>query len=254
MFLFKLLSVLLFSLFYFILSFAATSEDLGFEYNGFRNAQNLSCNGMVDITPGGLLRLTNTNSKHQLGHCFYSGPVQFSSNSSSSANMGNTTSVVSFSTSFVFAIVSESDVSGQGLAFVIAPQRGLPGALANQYLGLFNDSNNGNPENHVFAVELDTIKNVEYDIDDNHVGININGLKSVQAESAKYYADNNAGYKNLSLNSGQAMQVWVEYDGSQKQVNVTIAPFKDGALRLMAWLKSSISLAFLNFQSLKKKQ
>ncbi|KAI3937409.1 hypothetical protein MKW92_051025 [Papaver armeniacum] len=226
MFFFKLLSVSLFFFFIFILCFAATSEDLGFDYNGFRNAQNLSLNGTADITPGGLLRLTNTNSKNQLGHCFYSDSVQFNSNSSSSANMGNSTSIISFSTTFVFAIVSDNDVSGQGLAFVIAPQRGLPGALANQYLGLFNDSNNGKPENHVFAVELDTIKNVEYDMDNNHVGIDINGLKSVQAESAKYYTDKDGGYKNLTLKSGEAMQVWVEYDGSQKQVNVTIAPFK----------------------------
>ncbi|KAI3954638.1 hypothetical protein MKW98_019769 [Papaver atlanticum] len=204
----------------------ATSEDLGFDYNGFRNAQNLSLNGTADITPSGLLRLTTTGAKHQVGHCFYSDSVQFKSNSSSSANMGNSTSIISFSTTFVFAIVSESDVSGQGLAFVIAPQRGLPGSLANQYLGLFNESNNGKPENHVFAVELDTINNIEYDIDNNHVGININSLKSVQAKSAKYYTDKDGGYKNLTLKSGEAMQVWVEYDGSQKQVNVTIAPFK----------------------------
>ncbi|KAI3861865.1 hypothetical protein MKX03_001721 [Papaver bracteatum] len=245
MFLFKLLSVSL--LFFFILSFSATSEDLGFEYSGFRNAQNLSLSGMADATPGGLLRLTNTDSKHQLGHCFYSGPVQFSSNSSSSANIGNTTSVVSFSTTFVFAIVSESKVSGQGIAFVIAPQRGLPGALANQYLGLFNDSSNGKPENHVFAVELDTIKNVEYDIDDNHVGIDINGLKSVRAESAKYYTDKNGGYKNLSLISGQAMQVWVEYDGLQKQVNVTIAPImvRKPDVPLLS-LSQDLSTIFLN--------
>ncbi|KAI3861873.1 hypothetical protein MKX03_001729 [Papaver bracteatum] len=223
---FKLLSVSLFFSLFFILCFAATSEDLGFDYNGFRNAQNLILNGTADITPSGLLRLTTTGSKHQVGHCFYSDSVQFNSNSSSSANMGNTTSVVSFSTTFIFAIVSKSNVSGQGLAFVIAPQRGLPGSLPNQYLGLFNDTNNGKSENHVFAVELDTINNIEYDIDNNHVGININSLKSVQAESAKYYSDKDGGYKNLTLISGEAMQVWVEYDGAQKQVNVTIAPFK----------------------------
>ncbi|KAI3977062.1 hypothetical protein MKX01_029930 [Papaver californicum] len=225
MFLFKLLSVFLF--FFFISSYSATSEDLGFGYNGFRNAQNLSLNGTADVTPGGLLRLTDTDSKHQVGHCFYSGPVQFYSNSSSSANMVNSTpTIVSFSTTFVFAIVSENYASGQGLAFVIAPKIGLPGALPNQFLGLFSDSNNGNPANHVFAVELDTIRNIEYDIDNNHVGIDINSLKSVRAESAKYYTDKNGGYKNLSLTSGQAMQVWVEYDGSQKQLNVTIAPIK----------------------------
>ncbi|XP_026411953.1 L-type lectin-domain containing receptor kinase IV.1-like [Papaver somniferum] len=229
MFFFKLLSVSLFFFFFFffIFFFSATSEDLGFDYNGFRNAQNLSLNDTADITPGGLLRLTNTDSNHQIGHCFYSDPVQFYSNSSPAANMGNTTPIFSFSTSFVFAIVSESNINGQGLAFVIAPHRGLPGALPNQFLGLFNDSNNGKYENHVFAVELDTINNIEYDMDNNHVGIDVNGLKSVKAESAKYYNDKNGGYKNLILKNGKIIQVWVEYDGSEKQVNVTIAPIEE---------------------------
>ncbi|KAI3994707.1 hypothetical protein MKX01_002323 [Papaver californicum] len=192
-----------------------------FVYNGLENAY-LTLDGAAQVADNGLLSLTNQNNRYEIGHAFFSDPVQFKNNDVSTS----TDPVVSFSTIFVFAIVSDNDVSGQGLAFVIAPKRGLPGALANQYLGLFNDSNNGNPANHVFAVELDTVRNIEYDIDNNHVGIDINGLKSVQAKSAKYYTDKNGGYKNLSLTSGKAMQVWVKYDGSQMQLNVTIAPVK----------------------------
>ncbi|KAI3861872.1 hypothetical protein MKX03_001728 [Papaver bracteatum] len=191
------------------------SEDLVFDYNGFRNAQNFRLNGTADITPGGLLRLTNNDSNHQIGHYFYSSPVQFYSNSSPAANM------------------------------VIAPHRGLPGALPNQFLGLFNDSNNGKPENHVFAVELDTIKNVEYDMDNNHVGIDVNDLKSVKDESAKYYTDYNGGYKNLILKSGKI--IWVEYDGSQKQVNVTIAPIEERKPSVpLSSLHLDLSTIFLN--------
>ncbi|KAI3977063.1 hypothetical protein MKX01_029931 [Papaver californicum] len=223
MFVFKLLTC---SLFFFLrVTFVSSIEGLGFEYNGFGNAQNLHLDGMAEITPEGILRLTNTERKYAVGHCFYSNPIQFHSNSSlSSANGNTTTAAVSFSTTFVFAIVSETEVSGQGLAFVIAPTRGLPGGMGNQYLGLFNDTNNGKLANHVFAVELDTSRDVEYDDDNNHVGININDLKSVRAKSAGYYTDENGGYKNLTLRSRRAMQVWVEYDGSQKHLNVTIAP------------------------------
>ncbi|XP_026444392.1 L-type lectin-domain containing receptor kinase IV.1-like isoform X1 [Papaver somniferum] len=224
MFVFKLLSCSLF--FFLMVTLASSVADLGFQYNGFRDAQNLHQDGMADITPEGILRLTNTEKKNSVGHCFYSNPVQFHHNSSSSSANGNTTTAVSFSTTFVFAIVSETEISGQGLAFVIAPKRGLPGALANQFLGLFNGKNNGKPENHVFAVELDTSEDVEYDHDSNHVGININDLKSVKEKPAGYYTDENGGYKSLLLKSGRAMQVWVEYDGSQKQINVTIAPIK----------------------------
>ncbi|MCL7025669.1 hypothetical protein MKW94_000348 [Papaver nudicaule] len=218
MFFFKVLAASLFLFLFFISSF-------GFVYNGFKNVQMLSFSGITDVTPDGRLRLTNNDSKNEVGHCFFSDPIKFYSDSSSSAT-GNTSTptIVSFSTTFVFAIVSENVPSGQGLAFVIAPTT-LRESLPNQYLGLFNDSNNGNPENHIFAVELDTIKNIEFDLDSNHVGVDINGLKSVQAEPAKYYTDKNGGYKNLSLASGEAMQVWVEYDGSKKQLTVTIAPF-----------------------------
>ncbi|CAI9761996.1 unnamed protein product [Fraxinus pennsylvanica] len=76
-------------------------------------------------------------------------------------------------------------LSGHGIAFVLAPTRGLPGAFGSQYLGLFNSTNNGNSSNHVFAVELDTILNDEFlDINSNHVGIDINGPGFLPDESA----------------------------------------------------------------------
>ncbi|KAL1321553.1 hypothetical protein AAHE18_14G135500 [Arachis hypogaea] len=117
----------------------------------------------------------------------------------------------------------EKALSGHGIVFVIAPQRGLPNSLPSQYLGLFNKTNNGNATNHVFGVELDTILSTEFfDINDNHVGIDINDLKSAQSQPAGYYS--NSGFKNLSLISGYPMQVWVEYDGVKKQIDVTLAP------------------------------
>ena len=115
------------------------------------------------------------------------------------------------------------------MAFVIAPQRGLPESLASQYLGLFNGNNNGNDTNHVVAVELDTITSSEFDdINDNHVGIDINGLRSVDSAPAGYHASPGNRLTNLSLISGKPMQLWVEYDGEKKQLNVTLAPINVG--------------------------
>ncbi|KAI3985145.1 hypothetical protein MKX01_027231 [Papaver californicum] len=88
------------------------------------------------------------------------------------------------------------------MAFVIAPQRALPGALSNQYLGLFNETSNGQSTNTVLAVEIDTVYNMEFDIVQGpHVGIDINSLKS-----------------------REPFQVWVEYDGIDKKLSVTLAP------------------------------
>ena len=73
----------------------------------------------------------------------------------------------------------------------------------------------------------DSILNTEFgDINDNHVGIDVNELKSVKSASAGYYSD--GGFKNLSLISGYPMQVWVEYDGLKKQIDVTLAPINVG--------------------------
>nr|GMC93719.1 L-type lectin-domain containing receptor kinase IV.1-like [Ipomoea batatas] len=204
--------------------FAVLSEDFGFTYNGFQSA-NLSLDGLAEIKSNGLLQLTN-ETKLGYGRALYPVPIRFK-------NSSNDDSVFSFSTTFVIAIVPKiARLTGHGLAFAISPVGGLPGALPGTYLGLFNTTNNGNANNHVVAVELDTHQSGEFnDVNDNHVGIDINGLKSIVAEPAGYYDDKNGNlelFHNLSLSSGKPIQVWVEYDGRAKQMNVTLAPLYMG--------------------------
>ncbi|XP_027350184.1 L-type lectin-domain containing receptor kinase IV.1 [Abrus precatorius] len=198
----------------FLLVTVVASEDTSFIYNGFQSSH-LYVDGIAELTPNGLLRLTN-DTKQQKGHAFYPNPIVFK-------NTSNGT-VSSFSTTFVFAIRPEyAALSGHGIVFVVAPTKGLPNSLPSQYLGLFNDTNNGNSSNHVFGVELDTIQSKEFaDINDNHVGIDINDLKSANSTSAGYYSSGR--FQNLTLFSGYPMQLWVEYDGAKKQIDVTLAP------------------------------
>ncbi|XP_028783463.1 L-type lectin-domain containing receptor kinase IV.1-like [Neltuma alba] len=188
-----------------------SGADTSFIFNyGFPSA-NLTMDGISIITPNGLLQLTN-ETRTQTGHAFYSNPVVFTNTSS-------------FSTTFVFAIRPQyPTLGGPGMAFVISPKNAFPYALPNQYLGLFNGTNNGDPKNHVLAVEFDTVQNIVFgDINDNHVGININGLNSTKAAPAGYKV-NRFQSQNLSLKSGLPMQVWVDYDGGKRQISVTLAP------------------------------
>ncbi|KAL4381483.1 hypothetical protein HN51_005092 [Arachis hypogaea] len=198
---------------------ASEDYNTNFIYNNGFQSSNLTLDGIAGITTNGLLKLTN-DTKQEKGHAFYPYSVTFKNTTSGF----NNEEVFSFSTTFVFAIRSQyPTLSGHGIVFVIAPQRGLPNSLPSQYLGLFDKTNNGNATNHVFGVELDTILSTEFsDINDNHVGIDINDLKSAQSQPAGYYS--NSGFKNLSLISGYPMQVWVEYDGVKKQIDVTLAP------------------------------
>ncbi|XP_010685700.2 L-type lectin-domain containing receptor kinase SIT2-like [Beta vulgaris subsp. vulgaris] len=203
-----------YSIFYLFISVFTFAQDVNqFIYNGFQGANNLQLSGLANIQSDGLLQLTN-NSQQQSGHVFY--PQTFNLNANNS-----------FSTSFIFAMYPDvEDLGGHGIAFVISSSMNFNDAAPAEFLGLFNLTNNGLSSNHVFAVELDTIPNAVFgDIDGNHVGIDINSLNSVAAASAAYFDDALQTNTSLELTSRQAMQVWIDYYGNSRLMNITLAPF-----------------------------
>jgi len=206
-------------MFFFLVTLIASEENsFIYKYDGFQSSH-LYLDGTAELTSDGLLRLTSETEKAK-GHAFYPNPILFKNTSSES--------VSSFSTTFVFAIRPQyPNLGGHGIVFVVSPTKDLPDSLSSQYLGLFNESNNGNSSNHVFGVEFDTVQDFELDdINDNHVGIDINDLKSANSTPAGYYIGSR--FNGLSLTSGYPMQVWIEYDGKKKKINVTLAPISVG--------------------------
>jgi serine/threonine protein kinase len=197
---------------------AFAQDENQFIYNGFQQAK-LQLGGIAVIHSNGLLQLTNL-SYQQTGHAFYQFPLKFNTTSSTS------TSSLSFSTNFVFAMVPQGkNLGGHGIAFTISPSTNFTRALANGYLGLFNNSNDSLPTNHILAIELDTAKNPEFeDIDKNHVGIDVNRLTSNDSAPAKYFSDKEGKYISLELTSGNPMHLWIDYDDAEKLLNVTLAP------------------------------
>jgi serine/threonine protein kinase len=189
-------------------------DETNFIYNGFHDQANLGLDGIAEIHRNGLLQLTNL-SRQEVGRAFYQFPMKF-----------NTTSSLSFSTNFVFAMVQQvKNLGGHGIAFTISPSRDFSHAQANRYLGLFNISNNDLSTNHILAIELDTVQDPEFqDIAMNHVGINVNGMKSKESAPAMYFS--NKEWKNISLDlmSGNPMHLWIDYDEAEKLLNVTLAP------------------------------
>ncbi|KAG7564048.1 Protein kinase-like domain superfamily [Arabidopsis suecica] len=153
-----------------------------------------------------------------MGHAFFNRPFDFGSASSQS---------LSFSTHFVCALVPKSGVDGgHGIAFVLSSSMELTQANPSQYFGLFNISTNGSPSSHLLAIELDTVKNAEFnDIDKNHVGIDENSLQSVDSASASYYSDKEGKNISLRLLSGDPIQVWIDYENTL--LNVTLAPLRN---------------------------
>lgn len=195
-------------------------------YVGFKGvgSDNLTLNGVAEIEQSGILKLTNETSR-VMGHGFYPTPFQFKNSTS------NGSKAFSFSSSFALAIVPEfPKLGGHGLAFTIATSKeDLNKALPSQYLGLYNKSNIGKFSNHLFAVEFDTVQDFEFgDINDNHVGIDINNMESNASATAGWYYNNtdeesSSTKQDLNLKSGKPILAWVDYDSAQSVISVTLS-------------------------------
>ncbi|CAL5043067.1 unnamed protein product [Urochloa decumbens] len=212
-----ILSILIFQIVSFKPQFSTPSDhQQQFVYSGFTGG-NLNLDGAARITSTGLIELTNDTARIK-GHAFYPSPLRF--------HQYPNGMVQSFSLSFVFGILSSfGDIRGHGFAFFISPSNDFTDAFPIQFFGLFNSTNNGSLSNHIFAVELDTIQNTEFgDIDNNHVGIDINSLNSLKSNTAGFYNDKTGTFTNLSLIGDGPIHTWVEYDANTTQINVTLAP------------------------------
>ncbi|KAK2642821.1 hypothetical protein Ddye_024584 [Dipteronia dyeriana] len=202
----------------FILSFitlALAQDENQFIYNGFLEAK-LHLGGNANIYLDGLLQLTNTSERQQ-GYAFHPSPIKFNTSSPQS---------LSFSTYFVFAMVPGSlNYSGHCMTFVMSPSMDFSGATVAEHLGLFNRSNNGLLKNHVLAVQLDTVVTPKFDyLSAEHVGVDVNSLISNDSALVTYFSDNEGKNKSLKLVSGNRTQVWIDYNGADKLLNVTLAP------------------------------
>ncbi|XP_066389356.1 L-type lectin-domain containing receptor kinase SIT2-like [Miscanthus floridulus] len=203
-----------------LLGFCDASNDKSFVFSGFAGAgASLMFDGTAMVTQDGLLELTN-NEANIKGHVFYRTPLQFKESP-------NGTAAQSFSAAFIFAILPADSnnpvISTDGMAFIIAPRTNISDAGAAQFMGFLDSV----AMNQTFAVEMDTVQNMELrDIDNNHVGIHNGSMFSLDSHPAGFYRDEDGTFNSLSLISsdGKAMQAWVDYDGQAKQINVTLAP------------------------------
>uniref|UniRef100_A0A5B7AI29 non-specific serine/threonine protein kinase n=1 Tax=Davidia involucrata TaxID=16924 RepID=A0A5B7AI29_DAVIN len=146
------------------------SSDISSVYDGFLQA-NLSLDGASYVRSDGILAITNDTMK-LLGHALYPSPLQFKENELNNKKKKNRSSVVTFSTNFVFSINPKyPDLGGHCLAFVLLSTKKPMGCLPNQYLGLPNDTSNAeSTTRYCEEILFDNISNGSLDkiLFDNH--------------------------------------------------------------------------------------
>ncbi|KAF7130853.1 hypothetical protein RHSIM_Rhsim10G0189000 [Rhododendron simsii] len=137
--------------------------------------------------------------------------------------------VASFNASFLVNIfrLKDSPTPGEGLTFVVAPDLNLPLNSSGEYLGLTNATTDGNASNQILAVELDTFQE-DFDPDANHVGLNINSVRSNKTTSLT----------PLLVGPNQTanfFNVWVQYDGVKKVIYGPFISAFTSPCRKMLW-------------------
>ncbi|KAG5252770.1 L-type lectin-domain containing receptor kinase [Salix suchowensis] len=145
----------------------------------------------------------------------------------------------SFNTTFVLNIKNMTPSSGEGLAFILTAYRDVPVGSEGQWLGIVNPTLNGSMEARTAAVEFDTGKSFPDDLDDNHIGLDVNSVYSRTLISLNG--------RNIYISSGNDIKVVVRYDN--KNLTVFVGEDKDNPvlsehLNLSSYLPEAVYVGF----------
>ncbi|CAM8976094.1 unnamed protein product [Rhodiola kirilowii] len=222
-----------------------------FSFNDFketRDGHNFEFLGDQSSIDGGALQLTPDTLNddfilyNKSGRIFYYKPFKLWSSDSHE-------NLASFSSYFLMNIFRKPEwTAGSGFTFLLAPNLSIPAASHDRWLGLTNQSTDGDPANQLIAVEFDTEKQDEFDPDSNHIGLNINSIISNITVSLAAF-----GFE-ISPEQGTNYSVWIDYDGIAKHLTVYMAkgepaskpesPILNHTINLKDYLKQDSFLGF----------
>ncbi|XP_059447578.1 L-type lectin-domain containing receptor kinase IX.1-like [Corylus avellana] len=183
---------------------------LSFNFTSFlpSDDKNITCEGSA-TTNDQVIQLTGgIRASKLIGRATYSSPMHLWDKTSRN--------LTDFTTHFIFAIDSQNKTNyGDGLAFFLAPT-GSSIPLVNYQgatMGLARDDQLLNSTNNPFvAVEFDIYPNEPLDLPGEHVGIDINSLKSVANVSWRGV--------NYSILEGEINEAWISYNSSSHNLSV----------------------------------
>lgn len=215
---------------------AQQQKTKSFPFIGFKEGTDTSFFNFTGSSSidGGALQLTPDNENQPLGYFNKSGRIMYYKPYKLWQSETDQ-DIASFNTTFVMNVYRNKTWNpGEGLAFLIAPGFDVPDQSHGQWLGLTNATTDGNPENRLVAVEFDTEKQ-EFDPDDNHIGLNINSVRSNTTVSLNQF-----GFL-ISPEESRDYRVWIQYNGKSKVMEVYMANKSDERPK-KPYLKSTINL------------
>ncbi|OMO62983.1 hypothetical protein CCACVL1_22540 [Corchorus capsularis] len=181
--------------------------------------------GAIQVTPD----VNGASMENLSGRALYKTPFRL--------YKGNGSTVATFNTTFVLNILSQTSPGGEGLAFIITGNSSLPENSQGKWLGIVNENSNGSAQARVVAVEFDTRKSDDAeDVDDNHVGLNINSIHSTKEVSLTRYGFNISG--------GVDLRVFIGYDGKNLTVFVNEILILSQPLDLFNHLPEEVYVGF----------
>jgi hypothetical protein len=155
------------------------------------------------------------SASYSWGRIFYPETVQFQDVKSKT--------FASFSTYFTFFVNSSSEnITGDGLAFIIVNIDPLQYKnFTGGSLGILDPMTNGFAGNYIFAVEIDTFQNLEYnDPSNSHLGVDINSLNSTHT----YNFCNPICNQSYFVNQG-IFGVWIDYSATNETLSVVVGRY-----------------------------
>ncbi|KAJ6424517.1 hypothetical protein OIU84_025320 [Salix udensis] len=197
---------------------------LSFNFTGFSPGdQNITYEGNASAADAAIQLTRNGSLNSSSGRATYYKPMQLWDKAS-----GNLTD---FTTHFSFSIDSQNRTAyGDGLAFFLGPEELPPLRSSGGSLGLLRSNQPLNKtDNQFVAVEFDIFQN-DFDPPREHVGIDINSLKS----------ENNITWE-CDIRGGKTTEAWISYTSSTNNLSVSFTGYINNT-KEMQFLSYIVSL------------
>ncbi|KAK9129037.1 hypothetical protein Syun_017834 [Stephania yunnanensis] len=146
-----------------------------------------------------------------------------------------------------FQNVNDNHPGGEGMAFILTADPNVPENSSGQWLGMVNSTTNGSSQAQIISVEFDTRESFPENIDNNHVGVNVNSIKSMRQFPMSSRDVNLSNEMGVTVNiqySGKSQSITVLLSGTNRRQSSATDPVISVSLNLAEQLSQDVYVGF----------